>query len=199
MARRNRAIFLDRDGVLIEDVGLLVEETAVRLLPGVPAALRSLAEAGFELLVVSNQPVVARGMLTEDGVVALQREIAARLEAAGAPTLTGFYFCPHHPRANDPRYAVACDCRKPEPGLLLRAAAEHEIDLGRSFMIGDRPSDIAAGKAAGCRTVLVLTGRHLDAPIETSRPFDPSVEPDSTCSDLAAAAKWVLSSGLAAL
>ncbi len=190
------AIMLDRDGVLIEDGGLLTGADQVRILPGVPEALAELKAAGFALLVVSNQPVVARGLLDEAGVLALQREVEARLLQAGAPALDGFYFCPHHPRATLPAYRQACPCRKPRPGMLLQAAAEHGIDLPASFMVGDRPTDLHAGARAGCRTIWVETGRHLAPLIETSEPLPP-LRPDHVCADLAQAARWILAQGRA--
>jgi D-glycero-D-manno-heptose 1,7-bisphosphate phosphatase len=105
-------VFLDRDGVLIEDVDLVTSADQIRLL------LQSLRAAGFALVVVTNQPVVARGLATEEQVGEINAEIARRLAAQGAPGFDAFYFCPHHPRASLPQYRLDCDCRKPRPGLL---------------------------------------------------------------------------------
>ncbi len=185
------AVFLDRDGVLVEDRGLLVRASDVRVLPGVVEALGLLHAAGHPLVVVSNQTVVARGLLDEEGVQALQHEIEAALQAAGAPALDGFYFCPHHPDADAPAYRCDCDCRKPAPGLIERACHERGLDARTAVMVGDRPSDVAAGKNAGCRTVQVETGRHTDAPIVTKGGFTVT-EPDHRCADLLAAARWIL-------
>lgn len=187
-----RAVFLDRDGVIVPDEGLLADRTRVRLLDGVAEPLGRLASAGFSLIVVTNQPIVARGDALESDVIAINDAIRRRIEEAGGPNIEHFYFCPHHPSANIAVYRADCDCRKPKPGLLLRAASELGIDLARSFMVGDRITDIMAGAAAGCRTVQVLSGRHLDPPIETSVAIDGSVEPDIVCADLAAAAEWIL-------
>ena len=188
----NVAIFLDRDGVLIEDVHLLANPGDIRVLEGVPQALRTLKEAGFKLIVVSNQTVVARGLVTEQEVYAINAEMEHLLEQAGGPHLDGFYFCPHHPNATLPAYRIACECRKPRPGLLLRAAREHNLNLGASFTVGDRITDIIAGARAGCRTVLVQTGKQQAPPIETVEPLDRSVQPDYTCANLSEAAKWIL-------
>jgi D-glycero-D-manno-heptose 1,7-bisphosphate phosphatase len=188
------AVFLDRDGVLIEDVELLTEASQIRLLPGVAQALAALKEAGFLLPVVSNQPVVARGLLDESEVAALQQEVASRLILEGAPALDGFYFCPHHPQATLPAYRLTCECRKPRPGLLLRAAANHGIDLAASFMVGDRPTDLIAGARAGCRTIWVETGKHLAPPIQTAEPLPPP-RPDHVCAGLPEAARWILAQG----
>jgi D-glycero-D-manno-heptose 1,7-bisphosphate phosphatase len=188
----NAAIFLDRDGVLIEDVHLLINSEDIRVLEGVPQALRSLKEAGFKLIVISNQTVVSRGLVTEQEVRAIHAEMERLLEQGGGPHLDGFYFCPHHPNATLPAYRTACECRKPRPGLLLRAACEHNLNLRASFVVGDRITDIIAGARAGCRTVLVQTGKHQAPPIETVEPLDESVQPDHVCADLKAAAEWIL-------
>ena len=186
------AIFLDRDGVLIEDVHLLTCPGDIRVLEGVPQALRSLKEVGFQLIIISNQTVVARGLISEQEVYVINAEMERILEQAGGPRLDGFYFCPHHPNATLPTYRITCDCRKPRPGLLLRAAREHNLNLGASFVVGDRITDIIAGARAGCRTVLVQTGKHEAPPIETVEPLDESVQPDHVCADLRAAAEWIL-------
>jgi len=185
-------IFLDRDGVLIEDVHLLSTPESIRVRDDVPQALVKLRDAGFRLMVVSNQTVVARGILTEPEMKLLHRQVEEALQDKSAPTLDGFYYCPHHPRATVQDYRVDCNCRKPRPGLLLRAATEQDIDLAGSFMIGDRMTDIIAGASTGCRTVLVETGQHLAPPIETSDPIDNSILPDHTCANLADAARWIL-------
>lgn len=185
-------MFLDRDGVVVDDVDLLRDAGLIRVPADVPAALASLAEASFELVVVTNQTVVARGLASEDDVDALNREVAARVAAAGGPLVDAFYVCPHHPAATDERYRADCDCRKPRPGLLVRAARERELDLSRSFLVGDRPSDVAAGAAAGCRTVLVRTGMHTAAPIESPEPLDPALRADHECDTVAEAAAWIL-------
>lgn len=187
-----KAVFLDRDGVLVEDTGLLVDPADIRIPADVPEALRLLHQDGWSLVVVSNQAVVARGLLDGPGVTALQAEIETRLRALGAPALDGFFYCPHHPAATLPAYRVDCECRKPKPGLLLQAAAELGIDPQRSFMVGDRPTDLQAGARAGCRAIWVQTGRHADPPIETAEASNPEVQAVYVCGSLLAAAKWIL-------
>ncbi len=186
------AVFLDRDGVLIADNNLLTDAGDIRVLADVPQALSRLKKASFQLVVVSNQAVVARGLVTEQEVDAINAEMERLLEQADGPRLDGFYFCPHHPNATLPAYRADCECRKPRPGLLLRAAREHNLDLGKSFMVGDRITDIIAGARAGCRTVLVQTGQHQAPPIETVEPLDETVQPDHVCADLETAAEWIL-------
>ena len=192
MKPKRRCVFLDRDGVLVEDLGPVVEPGGFRILPGVPRALRQLQQAGFALVVVSNQAVVARGLLGEAGLEALHAALERLLRAQGGPPLDGFYSCPHHPAATLPEFRVDCACRKPRPGLLLRAAAELGLDLPSSFMVGDRPSDLQAGHRAGCTALWVQSGRHLDRPIESSEPVDPAVPVAFTCTTLAEAAAWIL-------
>lgn len=190
---RDCAVFLDRDGVLNEDVHLLRHSCDLRLLPGVPGALRRLSSAGFRLIVVSNQTVVARGLASEEEVRALHRALERRLRQAGGPPLDAFYFCPHHPNADEPSYRIVCECRKPRQGLLVRAAEEHHLDLGASYMVGDRITDVIAGARAGCRTIQVETGGHLAPPIETGLPLNQDVRPDHVCAGLPEAARWILS------
>lgn len=187
----SRAVFLDRDGVLIEDVNLLTAADQVRILEGVPEALRQLHQAGFKLIVVSNQSVVARGLISEDEVESIQGTIASMLQRRGAPALDGFYYCPHHPEATVAGYRQQCQCRKPSDGMLRQAALDHAVVLDRSFMIGDRPTDIAAGQRAGCRTVWVQTGRHHDPLIQVPTHFE-IPQADFVCPNLAAAADWIL-------
>jgi D-glycero-D-manno-heptose 1,7-bisphosphate phosphatase len=188
----SRAVFLDRDGVLIEDRDLLVDPAEIRVLDGVPLALLELKRACYLLIVISNQAVVARGLATEHRVDLIHVEMRRLLEKAGAPPLDAVYFCPHHPNATLPEYRLACECRKPRPGSLLRAVAEHNVDLNASFMVGDRMTDIIAGRAAGCRTVLVKGPKHMAPPIVTVEPLEKSLKPDHTCFDLFAAANWIL-------
>ncbi len=195
---RTRAVFLDRDGVLVDDVGPLVRADDIRVLPGVARALAMLHASGWALVVVTNQTAVARGLATQDEVRALQRGIESTLQSQGAPAFDDFLFCPHHPRATDPAYRTDCACRKPQPGLIHAACARHGIDARSSVMVGDRPSDIEAGHGAGCTTVWVQTGRHADAPIEGPGGAPFVHRPAShVCADLLGAALWILAAGTA--
>lgn len=161
--------------MLVADVSPLLEATQLRVLPRVPEALVLLRHKGFALFVVTNQPVVARGLLSELALAQLHQALAGLLIAADpGATLDGFYVCPHHPNATLPAYRVACDCRKPNPGLLLRAQREHRLALATSFMVGDRLSDVVAGQRAGCKTVLVRSEMTSEPPIESANPFDPA-------------------------
>lgn len=179
-------MFLDRDGVVVRDDGTFAREPAFELLAGVPAAIRDARAAGYRVFIVTNQAIVARGLATEDDVRAAHVRLAEALAAADeGAVVDDFFFCPHHPNANVERYRVACECRKPRPGMLLAAARDHAIDLASSVMIGDRLSDVAAGQRAGCRSALLTTGAHDAAPIESPDAID--VTPDVVASNLGAA------------
>lgn len=156
-----RAIFLDKDGTLVENVPYNVDPARVRLVPGAGAALRALAGLGFRLVVVSNQSGVARGFFEEEALAAVELRLHELL-APCAVELSGFYFCPHHPDGTVARYAIDCLCRKPAPGLLTRAAHDLGIDLRESWMIGDILNDVEAGIRAGCRTILVDNGNETE-------------------------------------
>ena len=151
------AAFLDRDGTIIEEVNYLTRPEDLRLEPGALDALRRLREAGYLLIVVTNQSAVARGMITERELASLHGLLERKL-AQGGVRLDGIYYCPHHPDSDLAEYAASCDCRKPEPGMLLRAAADLGVDLGRSVMFGDSERDVEAGRRAGCRTALLHHG-----------------------------------------
>jgi D-glycero-D-manno-heptose 1,7-bisphosphate phosphatase len=182
-----RAVFLDRDGTVIEQVHHIRDPRDVRLIDGAAEALRRLRDAGFACVLVSNQSAVGRGIATLDDVAAVQAETERQLRAAGA-AVDGWYFCPVAPseRAEGDRTVVEHPDRKPGPGLLLRAARELSIDLAASWMIGDMASDVLAGKNAGVRgTVLVRTGHGADADAGAAGP-------DRVARDLRDAAQWIL-------
>jgi D-glycero-D-manno-heptose 1,7-bisphosphate phosphatase len=149
-----RAVFLDRDGVLVDDPGYLSDPDAVRLLPGAARSLVALRAAGWRLVVVTNQSGFARGHFTEERLAGIHARLGELLAAGGA-TLDAIYYCPHHPDGSAGAYRRACDCRKPLPGLLLAAARDLRLDLAACWMVGDQPKDVAAGRAAGCRTILI--------------------------------------------
>jgi len=153
----SRAVFLDRDGTLVEEVPYLHEPERVVLLPGVGTALRALAGAGFALVVVTNQAGVAHGFHDEAAVEATHRRLAVLLDAEGV-RLDGVWYCPHHPDGVASAYARACQGRKPAPGMLLAAADTLGLDLARSWLVGNHPGDVAAGRAAGVAPLFVTTG-----------------------------------------
>ena len=151
------AVFLDRDGTMIEDVGYLDRLERLKLFPYTIDAIRLLNRGGFKVVVVTSQNGVANGMLTEDFLAEAHGYLSREFEAAGA-SVEGFYYCPHSTHATVERYRTDCECRKPKPGMILTAARDHGLDLARSFVVGDRWRDIEMGLAAGTRAVLVETG-----------------------------------------
>lgn len=150
-------MFLDRDGTINVEKEYLYKVKDFEFIPGAPEAIRKLKAAGFLVIVVTNQSGVARGYYGLDDVARLHEHMSAELAKHGA-SVDAFYVCPHHPDARVAELRIECDCRKGAPGMLLRAAAEHGIDLGRSYMVGDKLADIEAGEGAGCSTILVKTG-----------------------------------------
>lgn len=158
MPDTSRAIFLDKDGTLIENVPHNVDRTRIRLQPGAVDALLLLSGLGYRIIVASNQPGVARGLFPAGALRAVEEHLDDLFLAYGF-TLTDCYWCPHDPKGIVEDYAFECDCRKPRPGMLRAAAAAHDLDLARSWLIGDNLDDIEAGKRAGCRTVLLDAAR----------------------------------------
>jgi D-glycero-D-manno-heptose 1,7-bisphosphate phosphatase len=155
------AIFLDKDGTLIPDIPYNVDPTKITLSPGADLALRSLHESGYKLIIISNQSGVARGYFSASALRDVEQRIRELLAEFDVP-LTGFYYCPHHPTGAIADYAIVCQCRKPEPGLILKAAQEHNIDCQRSWMIGDILNDVEAGRKAGCQTMLIDNGNETE-------------------------------------
>ena len=152
-----KAVFLDRDGTMIEDVGYLDRLDRLKLFPYTIDAVRLLHRGGYKVVVVTSQNGVAQGVLTEEFLVEAHAHLSKLCEEAGAK-VAGYYYCPHSTHAAVERYRTDCECRKPKPGMILAAARDHSIDLSQSFVIGDRWRDIEMGIAAGTRAVLVETG-----------------------------------------
>ena len=154
---KNPCVFLDKDGTLVEDIPYNVDPGLIRLSAGAAEGLRLLHASGFRLIVISNQSGVALGRFPESALAGVRARLEELLADVGVP-LAGFYYCPHHPQGQLPCYTQACLCRKPQPGLITRAAWDHEIDLAGSWFVGDILDDVEAGHRAGCRTVLVDNG-----------------------------------------
>ncbi|MGF1479677.1 MAG: D-glycero-alpha-D-manno-heptose-1,7-bisphosphate 7-phosphatase [Cyanophyceae cyanobacterium] len=157
----NRAVFLDKDGTLVKDVPYNVDPSKICLGAGAMEAVRSLSSAGYQLIVITNQSGVARGYFPEAALTAVRQRLHELLVDAGA-SLSGFYYCPHHPDGSVANYAVNCHCRKPQPGLIQQAADEHQLELSQSWFIGDILNDVEAGRLAGCRTVLLDNGNETE-------------------------------------
>lgn len=151
------AVFLDRDGTIVEEVGFITRASQLVLLPSAGQAIRTLNAHGFAVVVATNQSGIARGLFDERALDAMHRHLD-RLLAAEQAVVDAYYHCPHHPEAVVERYRVECGCRKPSAGMLLQARDDLGLDLERSWMIGDRWRDVAAGTLAGARGILVRTG-----------------------------------------
>jgi D-glycero-D-manno-heptose 1,7-bisphosphate phosphatase len=183
------AVFLDRDGTLSEERGFIDRLELVEIFPWTSDAIRLLNRAGFAVVVVTNQSAIGRGIIDQAFLQSVHDAFDRHLAKSGA-RVDRYYFCPHHPDAPLPEYRVVCRCRKPAPGMIEQAAAELGLDLSRSFMVGDRPIDVASGHAAGVRSVLVRSGHSSggsDAP--------PGLrEPDAILNNLMEAVGWILRS-----
>lgn len=182
------AIFFDKDGTLIEDRPYNVDPRLIEFGPGAEAALRALHRRGFKIIVITNQSGIAHGYFPESAIEGVETQLRLMIRAAGAE-LAGFYYCPHHPDGRVEAYSNACSCRKPEPGLILRAAREHGVDLSRSWFVGDILHDIEAGRRAGVKTILLDNGH------ETEWEVSPLRIPHALVPDLWEAARVIINDG----
>lgn len=182
--RSLRAVFLDRDGVINEDIGYVHRPEDFRLLPGVPETLRALRASGFALVVVTNQAGIGRGLYGEDDYQRLTRHMREVLQEEGI-LLDDVRHCPHHPTQATSRYRCECACRKPEPGMLKAAAAGLGIDLAQSFLIGDKITDVLAGRRAGLKGCVLVTTGHRIEPCAGS-------QADACFDSLVEAGDWIL-------
>lgn len=155
--RARPGFFLDRDGVIVEEVGHLSDPAQLSLIPGSAEAIADINRNGIPVIVVTNQAGVARGYYPKSRVAEIHDRLSDLLAVHGAH-IDRYYYCPHHPTEGSSPYLASCDCRKPRPGMLLRAAAELSVDLSRSYMVGDKLTDLEAGLNAGCHAILVKTG-----------------------------------------
>ena len=179
-----KAVFFDRDATIIEDMEFSVDPADLRLFPEAVEGMRKLQQAGYFLVIVTNQSGIARGYYDEAALQSVNQRLVEMLKEQGV-SIEAVYYCPHYRDGAVEKYAVACSCRKPEPGMLLRAAEECNIDLAPSWMVGDRPADIGAGRAAGCKTIRVLTGPPA---------ADGDPQPDAVANNVSEAADIILSS-----
>jgi len=180
-----KAVFLDKDGTLIEDVPYNADPDRIRLMPRAAEGLFRLHAAGYSLVVVSNQAGVARGYFDEEALVPVEARLRELLDEAGV-LLAGFYYCPHHPEGSVEPYAIECDCRKPQPGMILQASRDLGVDPKESWLVGDILNDVEAGRKAGCKTVLIDNGNETEWVLTRER------LPDHVARDLAEAASIIL-------
>ena len=183
----HRAVFVDRDGTMIEDVGYLDRLERLKLFPYTIDAIRLLNRGGYKVVVVTSQNGIAQGMLTEEFLAEAHAHLSQLCEAAGAK-IEGYYYCPHSTHAAVERYRTECDCRKPKPGMILAAARDHALDLPHSFVVGDRWRDIEMGLNAGTRALLVETGYGRTE--AARRPA--GIAPVPVAANLIEAASWIL-------
>ena len=187
MQKFERAVFLDRDGTIIEEVGYLDRPERVAFFPWTIDAIRVLNRAGLAVVLVSNQSGIARGFFTEAVVDDVHRKMEAMLAAGGA-RIDAYYYCPHHPDGKVPGLAKVCECRKPARGMVDRAVTEFGIDPARSFVVGDRWLDVALARAVGAKGILVRTGYGESE--EHKAPRD--LTADAVVDNLIAASSWIL-------
>ncbi|HUQ67050.1 MAG TPA: HAD family hydrolase [Flavitalea sp.] len=180
-----KAVFLDKDGTIIPDVPYNIDTDKVTLSDGVIEGLQLLQSYGYLLVIVSNQSGIAHGYFTEEQLNKVREKINSMCSKMGI-YLDGFYYCPHHPEGTVQGYTTHCECRKPHPGLLLKAAGDMDIDLSSSWMIGDILNDVEAGNRAGCKTILINNGNETEW-----QPGDTRI-PEFFANDLSEAAKYIL-------
>ena len=185
-------MFIDRDGTLNEDIGYVSTPEELVLFPWAAQAVRRINEAGLFAIVITNQSGIARGLYTEETLGAIHSRMIDELAREGA-RVDAIYYCPHHPEVGDLQYRLSCECRKPRTGLLVKAAREHNIDLARSFVVGDKASDIKLAENAGARGALVFTGYGRDT---FAHPDRWPCAPEIAAENLLEAVKQILDSEL---
>ncbi len=183
----NLAVFFDKDGTLVDNIPYNVDPARITLSRGAGWGVWQLSQAGYLPVVVSNQSGVARGYFTETDLAGVEARVRELLNGASGVELAGFYYCPHHPSGRVKAYTQVCNCRKPRPGMIYRAARDLDIDLGQSWLVGDILDDIEAGRRAGLQTILIDNGN------ETQWKLGPYREPHFIVSDLEQAARTIFS------
>lgn len=180
------AVFVDRDGTLIRDVGHLCREDQVEILPQVPEALRLLKDNGFKVVMITNQSVIARGRLTEDLLAEIHRNLLRHLARLGG-AVDGVYYCPHHPTEGCGAYKTPCDCRKPNTGMIRRAAADLGLAVSRSYVVGDQLTDMELAARSGAKGIWIHqgSGAWAEFPAGATRVVE----------DLWEAARWIVGEG----
>lgn len=185
-----KAVFLDRDGVIIKEGEIVKELSDLVILDKVPEAIKILNDNGFIIIGITNQPNIARGLITKKEVENVNLGLIKKIYEKSGGVIHKFYYCPHHPNADIDMYRKVCECRKPEPGMLKKAKKEFGINMKKSFMIGDMLSDITAGKKVGCKTILINSEYNFKI-IETGRKFEP-LNPDYRADNLYNALEIIL-------
>jgi len=190
---KQRAVFIDRDGTISEEVGYINHVSRFRLFPYAASAIKHLNENGWLAIVITNQAGVARGYFSEETIQTVHAAMTKELESSGA-RLDAIYYCAHHPSVGEPPYRLDCDCRKPKPGLISRAAKDFDIDLEESWMVGDRYSDVELARNAGVKSMLVMSGYGRGEWEHQSASWNE--QPDLVAEDLLEAARHIVSDTL---
>ena len=192
LMKKTAAVFLDRDGVINEEVGYLDSLDKLKVIPAAFEAIRLINQSGMKAVVISNQAGVAKGLFTEDFVKKANRHLQTILSRQEA-YLNHFYYCPHHPLEGEDPYRKVCECRKPAPGMLIQAAQDLDLDLQQSYFIGDRFNDMEAARKAGVRGILVKTGYGSEL-LQDDGPDKPKPDnqPDFVAEDILDAVRWIL-------
>jgi D-glycero-D-manno-heptose 1,7-bisphosphate phosphatase len=188
VAVKKRAVFLDRDGTINEDVGYPRRYSQIKIYPQSFRAVSRFNQAGLMTIVITNQSGIGRGLLTEEALKEIHRKMLASFAEKKA-RLDAFYYCPHYDLSSVPRYRDLCSCRKPNPGLALRAATDFDIDLPHSYMVGDKVEDILFGRNIQATPVLVLTGSGQES---LAKLKDLGFEPAHVAEDILQAAEWII-------
>lgn len=184
-----KAVFLDRDGTINEDVNYLNHPDQIELISGAAEGIKLLSDNDFIVVVITNQSGVARGIIEEENLPLIKERLCSLLEEKGA-RIDGYYYCPHYPEGKVEKYAVKCDCRKPESGMLRQAAEDLDIDLKESYVVGDKSCDVVLGKNVGAVSIMVKTG-YGESEAENCKP-----SPDYTADNLFDAAQWIMKNNL---
>ncbi len=185
----NLAVFMDRDGTVSKEIGYVNHPARYELLPRTATAIKKLNQAGIKAILTTNQAGVARGYFKEEMILKVHDKLEKLLEEKDA-YLDAIYYCPHHPDVGEGKYRQKCNCRKPEPGLLIRGKEEFDINLAKSYMIGDKISDVEVGQKVGAKGILVLTGYGIGAYKYERDQWQ--VEPDYIAKDLLDAVNWIV-------
>lgn len=182
---KNKAIFIDKDGTLIKNIPYNINPSLIEFSPYAFDCLKILQQSQFKLIIVSNQSGIAKGYFSEIALIKSINKMKESLKKQNIE-IDGFYYCPHYPKTKLKKYSIVCNCRKPRPGLIIQAALEQNIDLSKSFLIGDILNDIEAGNRAGCKTIFIDSGNETEWKIDSLR------KPNIICDNLKQAAQGVL-------
>jgi len=186
-----KCIFLDRDGVLLEDKGKILKKSDIIFLDGIHEALRNFNQLGYMIILITNQPLVGRGYIDEIELRKLHDYISNNIKKESGILIDDIFYCPHHPSSEIEKYSISCNCRKPKPGMILDASLKHDIDIKESWMIGDQKNDILAGKLAGCKTIMIKSEKNNFIPLTNKETNYENALPDLKADNLVEASRMI--------